>query len=182
MHPQFNKGSLQNDIALLILKTPFTIDQASPNVGTVCLPPQSQNFDRSQCIASGWGNDVFGKEGKYQVILKKVDLPIVPSDQCQKKLRTTRLGKYFKLHESFICAGGIAGKDTCKGDGGSPLACPVPGASANRFYQSGIVAWGIGCGENQIPGVYVNVASFRNWIDQQMLSKNLDTKSYTYAA
>jgi hypothetical protein len=48
------------------------------------------------------------------VILKKVDLPVVPRDTCVEALRTTRLGPYFKLHESFICAGGDQGKDTCK--------------------------------------------------------------------
>ena len=31
----------------------------------------------------------------------------------------------FRLHSSFLCAGGIPGKDTCKGDGGSPLVCEV---------------------------------------------------------
>jgi hypothetical protein len=55
-----------------------------------------------------------GKEGRYQVILKKIDLPVVPQDACLQALRKTRLGPYFKLHESFICAGGIQGKDTCK--------------------------------------------------------------------
>jgi hypothetical protein len=55
-----------------------------------------------------------GKEGRYQVILKKVDLPIVPQDACEEALRKTRLGPYFKLHHSFICAGGDQGKDTCK--------------------------------------------------------------------
>lgn len=43
-----------------------------------------------------------------------MDLPIVPRDQCQELLRTTRLGRKFKLHESFLCAGGVAGADTCK--------------------------------------------------------------------
>ena len=55
-----------------------------------------------------------GKEGRYQVILKKVDVPVVPRDACLQALRKTRLGPYFKLHESFICAGGERGKDTCK--------------------------------------------------------------------
>lgn len=44
--------------------------------------------------------------------------------------------------------------------------------------QAGIVAWGIGCGTEN-PGVYANVAQFRNWIDHQMKSRNLDTSSYT---
>lgn len=48
------------------------------------------------------------------MILKKVDLPIIPHASCQNTLRTTRLGKYFVLDKSFVCAGGEPGKDTCK--------------------------------------------------------------------
>jgi hypothetical protein len=55
-----------------------------------------------------------GKEGLYQSILKRVDLPIVPRDECQELLRTTRLGNRFDLSDSFVCAGGAKGKDTCK--------------------------------------------------------------------
>lgn len=36
------------------------------------------------------------------------------SEKCQEILRTTRLGPKFILHDSFICAGGEEGKDTCK--------------------------------------------------------------------
>lgn len=89
---------------------------------------------------------MFGKSGKYQVILKRVELPVVPREPCVNALRETRLGPHFELNKSFICAGGERGKDTCKGDGGSPLVCPVNG-EPNRYYQAGIVAWGIGCGD-----------------------------------
>lgn len=54
-----------------------------------------------------------GKKELYQVILKKIELPVVERRECEKALRTTRLGSYFKLHASFICAGGEEGKDTC---------------------------------------------------------------------
>lgn len=175
VHPHYSKSNLANDIALLVLREPVIFE---PHISTVCLPPQDANFDRSVCVASGWGKDVFGKEGKYQVILKKIDLPMVPFNQCQNALRTTRLGKRFQLSNSFVCAGGEVGKDTCKGDGGSPLACPIMG-QPDRYYQSGIVAWGIGCGENQIPGVYVNVAKFRNWVDNEMNRLRYNTQSYT---
>jgi hypothetical protein len=175
VHPQYYKGGLFNDISLLILNTPVIFEE---NVQTVCLPPQNAIFDHSRCTASGWGKDVFGREGKYQVILKKIELPIVPRATCQDSLRRTRLGKRFNLHESFICAGGEPGKDTCKGDGGSPLVCPILNAP-DRYYQSGIVAWGIGCGENQVPGVYANVALFKNWIDQQFSLRTLDSSYYT---
>merc|ERR1712013_701712 len=62
--------------------------------------------------------------GQYQVVLKEIDLPVGSNYECQDKLRSTRLGQKYKLHDSFICAGGVNGKDTCKGDGGSPLVCP----------------------------------------------------------
>lgn len=51
------------------------------------------------------GKDKFGKDGLYQVILKRVELPVIPRDECQAKLRETRLGRHFILDPSFICAG-----------------------------------------------------------------------------
>jgi len=174
VHREYYKGGLHNDVALLFLKSPVKFEQ---HISTVCLPPQDANFDHSRCFASGWGKDVFGKEGKYQVILKKIELPVVPWAPCQESLRQTRLGKRFNLHNSFICAGGEPGKDTCKGDGGSPLVCPV-NHKPGHYYQAGIVAWGIGCGETGTPGVYVNVAKFRHWIDEQVSGHGLQSQSY----
>lgn len=69
-------------------------------------------------MATGWGKTVFGKQGKYSVIMKRIPLPIVQFNQCEKQLQATRLGNKFKLHHTFVCAGGVAGVDTCEGDGG----------------------------------------------------------------
>lgn len=176
IHPQYYAGALYNDIALLFLKSPVEITE---NVDVVCLPPSNTIVETGDCYATGWGKDVFGKKGKYQVILKKIDLPIVPRNTCETKLRNTRLGAHFELHRSFICAGGQPEKDTCKGDGGSPLVCPI-GGKGDRYFQAGIVAWGIGCGENEVPGVYVNLPLFRDWIDEQVKANNLDISTYQY--
>merc|ERR1711915_117563 len=114
--------------------------------------------------------DQFGAAGEYQVVLKEIDLPVVSNGVCQDKLRSTRLGQKFKLHDSFMCAGGIAGKDTCKGDGGSPLVCPSK-YDPNTYVQTGIVAWGIGCGNNG--GTYDTFYGYstdvcQTWIDNKL--------------
>lgn len=176
IHEQYYKGGLFNDVALLFLSEPVAIAE---NVNTICLPPQDYNFDFKRCFASGWGKDLFGKQGKYQVILKRVELPVVPHDSCEATLQTTRLGSHFKLDKSFICAGGEPGRDTCKGDGGSPLVCPIPG-TVHQYFQAGIVAWGIGCGEDKTPGVYVNVPLFRNWIDEKLGQRKFHPSSYSH--
>lgn len=138
IHEAYQEANLHNNIALLMLTKPVRLGD---NVQTVCLPPQDFIFDSGRCIASGWGKDQWGKNGRYQTVLKKVDLPIVPRRECEEKLRTDRLGHYFNLHSSFICAGGEEGKNTYVGDGGAPLVCPVP---FNRVYHlAGLAAWGI---------------------------------------
>jgi len=93
-------------------------------------------------------------------------VPVVNNDQCQEDLRSkTRLGEYYELDQSFICAGGKLGIDTCKGDGGSPLVCQK---QQGTWYQSGIVSFGIGCGETGFPAVYADVAFAACWIDRQV--------------
>lgn len=174
VHSDFYKGGLFNDVALLFLSQPFELGDT---VIPICLPPSNLNFDFARCYATGWGKDNFGQQGKYQVILKKIELPAVPRDTCQNYLRNTRLGKRFVLHESFICAGGEKGKDTCKGDGGSPLVCPIEGTE-NRYYQTGIVAWGIGCGDD-VPGVYASIPFLRPWLDEQLQKRKIDSSYYT---
>lgn len=130
-------------------------------------------------MATGWGKTVFGKQGKYSVIMKRIPLPIVQFSQCEKQLQATRLGNKFKLHHTFVCAGGVAGVDTCEGDGGAPLTCPVGPPAENRYTQSGIVAWGIGCND-VVPAVYAHVGLFRTWIDGQVRNFGFDPSVYSY--
>uniref|UniRef100_A0A7G3ADZ2 Phenoloxidase-activating factor 2 n=1 Tax=Lutzomyia longipalpis TaxID=7200 RepID=A0A7G3ADZ2_LUTLO len=174
-HPSYNVRTLANNIALLVLTTPFTL---MDHINPICLPQQNFQSTSDSCFASGWGKDVFGKAGKYSVIMKRVQLPMVPFRQCEAALQKTRLGPSFRLDSTFVCAGGIPGIDTCTGDGGAPLVCPIGASTSNRYVQTGIVSWGIGCKEDH-PAVYTHVALFRNWIDMQMNSLGLDTSSYT---
>ncbi|CAO1431582.1 unnamed protein product [Diamesa hyperborea] len=175
VHENLVKTAGLNNIALLFLKTPV---QNNKHINTICLPQPDVNFDGSRCFATGWGQNKFGRYEKYQDILKKIDLPVIERHRCTDMFRKTRLGPYFQLHKSLICAGGEEGIDTCTGDGGSPLVCPVPD-NAGYFYQAGIVSHGIGCGGKNTPGAYTNVAFFANWIENKIKHKGFNSDSYT---
>ncbi|XP_040571487.1 phenoloxidase-activating factor 2 [Lepeophtheirus salmonis] len=170
IHPLYDPKNLHNDFALLFTEKDFEL---STHIDTICLPDNLDgiySYEQEDCIATGWGKDRFGNHGEYQVILKQVEMNMVNSTECEKRLRRTRLGKSFKLDESFVCAGGEKNKDTCKGDGGSPLVCLIKSNDYStdepRYVQAGIVAWGINCGVEGNPGVYANVADglcFIHW-------------------
>lgn len=159
IHPEFVAGNLINDIALLRLDSP--VDPSLPHVNPACLPTIDETFDRQHCTVTGWGKDSFGQKGSFQAVLREVDLPVVGHQECESALRSTRLGPHYRLHSGFICAGGEGGKDACEGDGGSGLYCMQNGV----IKVAGLVSWGIGCGQAGVPGVYVNLAHYRPWIE-----------------
>jgi hypothetical protein len=57
-HPQYRKGSLVNDLALLILEEKL---RPSKNVGTLCLPTPNQ-IPTENCIATGWGKRILQRK------------------------------------------------------------------------------------------------------------------------
>lgn len=160
VHPNFDASNLHNDIAVIELAAPVVPQY---HINTICIPrPGQLPAVGTRCFATGWGKDAF--DGAYQARLKKVDVPFVEHSYCQDLLRRTRLGKYFQLDQSFMCAGGEENIDACTGDGGGPLVCEDPASGA--YFLQGITAWGINCGQLDVPGVYVDVQFFRNFIDE----------------
>jgi len=161
VHPEYYAGTLDNDLAILRLNVPVDFSNA-PHISPACLPDKFSDYTGTRCWTTGWGKDAFGDFGKYQNILKEVDVPIINQQQCQQQLRQTRLGYSYKLNPGFICAGGEEGKDACKGDGGGPMVCERNGS----WQLVGVVSWGIGCGQVNVPGVYVRVSHYLDWIHQ----------------
>lgn len=142
-------SSKRKDIGLLKLNSPLRFSRA---VQPIDLPYNSLDELPSSAIVtvSGWGDLSFGDLWGPDT-LQHVDIAIIEQSICNES--------YFGLIKEWeICAGylGVGGKDSCQGDSGGPLA------SYNTLY--GIVTWGIGCGESDYPGVYTNVAYFRDWI------------------
>ncbi|XP_063535594.1 uncharacterized protein LOC134745481 [Cydia strobilella] len=161
VHPMYYAGTLDNDLAILKLEQPVDWTKY-PHISPACLPDKYTDYAGQRCWTTGWGKDAFGDNGKYQNILKEVDVPILSHGVCQNQLRQTRLGYNYELNPGFLCAGGEEGKDACKGDGGGPLVCEHGGT----WQLVGVVSWGIGCGQPGVPGVYVKVAHYLDWISQ----------------
>jgi len=160
IHPGFVKRNLANDFAIIVTEDYYVLNR---HIDTICLPdPDIDSFNGIDCVATGWGKDEFGREGKYEVIMKQVEMNMVDHGTCENILQNTRLGQFFKLDDSFTCAGGEKDEDACTGDGGGPLVCPD---SNGKYYQSGIIAWGLGCGTEGIPGVYADVREGLGFID-----------------
>ena len=133
IHPLYTPGrpddpKLHNDIAIIHTKDAFEI---MPNVNTICLPDSvdEDNFSKNDCHTMGWGT--FNEDEPIELIqnyMKKVVLNRVNRDVCNRILKAdNRTKNSFDLHSSFICAGGEADKDVCKGDGGGPLVCQQQG-------------------------------------------------------
>lgn len=168
-HPLFNSSRLQNDVAVLFLQRRLSVtDNNNPGIRAACLPICRDMFPPgARCEVAGWGKNEAGSRGQFQFIQNKVTVPIVSESRCESNLRTAlrRVGKpdahRFQLHRSEICAGGERGKDACEGDGGAPLVCE---SNNGKWYAVGLVAWGIGCAESNVPGVYVDIFDMMDFI------------------
>jgi len=57
-----------------------------------------------------------------------------------------------------------------QGDGGGPLVCVVKEkkSTQQKYIQVGIVSWGIGCGDENVPGVYSSLVSNYQWINKHL--------------
>lgn len=140
---------VDNDIALMKVNPRFHLNgktcRAIPliNAGVVIQPG-------TLAYTTGWGRT---EHYPVSYILLKVQVPILSPEECD----SYPIGP---LKKGKICAGyKEGGSDACKGDSGGPLSV------GNLLV--GIVSWGDGCGEPYRPGVYVEVAYYRDWIKKK---------------
>uniref|UniRef100_A0A8C6I812 Transmembrane protease serine 9 n=1 Tax=Mus spicilegus TaxID=10103 RepID=A0A8C6I812_MUSSI len=158
LHPRYNPGILDFDVALLELAQPLVFNKY---IQPVCLPLAIHKFPVGRkCMISGWGNMQEGNATKPD-ILQKASVGIIEQKMCGALYN-------FSLTDRMLCAGFLEGRvDSCQGDSGGPLACEeTPGV----FYLAGIVSWGIGCAQAKKPGVYARITRLKDWILKAMSS------------
>lgn len=111
-HPEYleygDKDTPVNDVALVKLVEPLKIDPTTnPDLGTICLPPQSEAFDEvgEMATAIGWGyTDLI----RWSRVLMKVDLPVAPLEDCQALYPVSE-----EYKNTFFCTVTKDGKDAC---------------------------------------------------------------------
>ncbi|XP_072943169.1 phenoloxidase-activating factor 2-like [Epargyreus clarus] len=180
VHEEFLASAAQNDVALLFMETPFVLEDQG-HIGVACLA-RNMPAPGTPCYSMGWGRSFENFDADINsALLKKIKLPYVESAKCQAQLQKTILGTDFTLHNTLMCAGGEAGKDTCVGDGGSSLVCAVKTSGLlTRYLVYGMVAYGVGCGDKDVPGVYAKVPAMLDWVNQKMAEESLSQTNYAY--
>ncbi|XP_046906693.1 uncharacterized protein si:dkey-32n7.7 isoform X2 [Hypomesus transpacificus] len=157
LHPAYNSGTSNNDIALLRLSSPvgFT-DYIRP----VCLAATDSVFNSgTDSWVTGWGTIKEGVPLPSPQALQEVEVPVLGNRQCNC------LNGVGSITDNMICAGLLAGgKDSCQGDSGGPMV----NKQKSVWIQSGIVSFGFGCARPNLPGVYTRVSSYKSWINSKI--------------
>uniref|UniRef100_A0A7N4NH25 t-plasminogen activator n=1 Tax=Sarcophilus harrisii TaxID=9305 RepID=A0A7N4NH25_SARHA len=168
IHENFVLETFDNDIALLQLRPKsdsLQCAQETSYVRTVCLPDAGLKMpDWTECELSGYGKHE-ETSPYYSEKLKEAHVRLYPSSRC------TSLHMFNKtITENMLCAGDTRSggtevnlHDACQGDSGGPLVC----MKNDRMHLIGIVSWGIGCGEKDVPGVYTKVINYLKWIEDK---------------
>nr|XP_014338734.1 PREDICTED: serine protease 52 [Bos mutus] len=149
IHNYFDSWFYLNDIALLLLKSPLSLGVRKV---PICLSEVTAIERWRNCWVSGWGTT-----GDTETGLQKVNIQLIKWETCFELMPL--------LTKSMLCAGDLeGGKDACQGDSGGPLVCQKK-TRKSKWYQLGIVSWGVGCGQKKQPGVYTQVSSYLSWIE-----------------
>ncbi|CAI5676470.1 unnamed protein product [Oreochromis niloticus] len=167
-HPNYNSGTNDNDICLLQLSSSVNF---TSYISPVCLAASDSSFYSGvNSWVTGWGNIGTGVSLPSPQNLMEVEVPVVGNRQCNCNYGVGR------ITDNMICAGlSAGGKDSCQGDSGGPMVSKQNG----RWIQAGVVSFGEGCAEPNLPGVYARVSQYQTWINSQISSNQPGFMTFT---
>lgn len=106
LHAAYNPSNLNNDIAVLIILTPFTLNQF---VGTIPLAPAgAPAFVGATTVVSGWGRIGDGAGGGTSANLRSVTNTVISNAVCSQTYGGIIIA-------STICISTTGGRGTCSG-------------------------------------------------------------------
>ncbi|XP_077996486.1 uncharacterized protein LOC144449784 [Glandiceps talaboti] len=157
VHKKFDQLSMDNDIAVLVLKK--QVKEPTEFINFACLDGNIVFNKKSECFVTGWG--LTDMNGYQPTILQEAYVPLIPIDVCNKPLSYNGM-----LTDNMLCAGHMQGDiDACQGDSGGPLVCK--NKENGRWYLTGVVSWGYGCALKNKPGIYTKVNNYISWLENE---------------
>ncbi|KAG6438680.1 hypothetical protein O3G_MSEX000143 [Manduca sexta] len=167
-HPRYTglDNERRHDIALIRLKiyapyTDFIRPICLPKIDYLLSPPANFSF-----YVAGWGRAYQDlQRGIYRNsdVKKHVVMPYIDRAVCQAAIRTLNGLEGITYEEVHICAGGVKGNSSCRGDSGGPMM--YENKQLRKYEAIGIVSAGsLNCGREGIPTVFTYVYKYLPWI------------------
>uniref|UniRef100_A0A8D2GWA2 Serine protease 51 n=1 Tax=Urocitellus parryii TaxID=9999 RepID=A0A8D2GWA2_UROPR len=154
IHKDYKPPSLDSDLCLLLLATPVEFTRLKM---PICLQEKERVWDR--CWMAEWvPTAVHGPPENANMHLKKLRVSQISWRECSKRVQ--------QLPRATLCA--WQEQDTngnSQGDSGVPMVCADHGSQ--RLFQAGVFIWGQSSGSRGRPGVFVSVAQFIPWIQEE---------------
>ena len=141
-------GSAQNDIAVLLLQSPF--ERSSVQFARLPTPNLKLN-PGTLLTVTGFGRREEHRPGSSEQLIK-AEVEVFPTEQCP----------YSGTYKKFCAGRKEGGVDSCQGDSGGPIGID---RGDKNYTVVGIVSYGYGCGLIGYPGVYAEVRYFLDFIE-----------------
>ncbi|EDX00906.1 trypsin alpha-3 [Drosophila yakuba] len=145
----FSPDSMRDDVGILFLRTGLPMSSAGVHLTVAPIQLAGQVTPPGKlCQVAGWGRT---EQSSLSNILLTANVSTIRHQTCRMIYRSGLL-------PGMMCAGRLqGGTDSCQGDSGGPLV--------HEGRLVGVVSWGYGCAEPGLPGVYVDVEYYRQWIE-----------------
>lgn len=148
VHEAYDSSTFDNDIGLVELET------AVSTIVPIVYDTTHSLIANTQTKVAGWGNmnSDATDTAEYPTNLMEALVPIIDTSVCNSGISYNG-----EITENMFCAGYMEStRDSCQGDSGGPLIVD------NTLV--GIVSWGYGCAQENLPGVYTKVQNYTEWI------------------
>lgn len=150
IHPQYDKSTLKNNLALITLAQPFDMNKANGKINSICLSGEDINPE-DELFVSGWGAIANESDLRPKLQVIKADL----TDCDQEEIDNNELCATQQIKST------PDGSQNCQGDFGGPLFWN----NGTNSILVGIYSSGNGCSlEN--PAKFMKIQPYIKWIEE----------------
>ncbi|KAL7476501.1 hypothetical protein ACHAW6_002358 [Cyclotella cf. meneghiniana] len=182
-HAEYNDTTEDNDLMLVLLEWPTTLDLPFVKVNTDVDRPRVGE----SVTAIGWGDMTIDYVTEITPdVLMSVDIHVISNEACANSsgiyvvqanisgtilTYTVNASYSMRITDNMLCAADI-GQDSCQGDSGGPLVIQGSNGDGTDDVLVGVVSWGEGCGLPDFPGVYARISPLYAWINNVVCSQS----------